>query len=128
MSLNAFIFTGSDFSKSLPGILLQFRQKKIAFCGDITEMFHQMRIRKEDCPAQRTQVSDHENDDLSVYQLEVMMFGSVYSTFCAQYVKIVNASEFQQEYPAAAAAIINKHHMDDFVQPIDTEEEALQLN
>ncbi len=109
VSLNDFLLTGSDLLNSLPEILIQFRQKKIAFCGDITEILHQVRIRKEDCPAQRILFRDSEEDDPSVLQLEVMMFGSVCSPFCAQYVKNANASEFQEEYPAAAAAIIKKH-------------------
>ncbi len=128
VSMNDFLLTGLDLLVSLPGILLKFRQRKYAFSRDIAEMFHQVRIRAEDCPAQRFLFKENEDDEQpSIYQLEVMMFGSVCSPYCAQYIKNKNAMEFAEEFPAAANAIVHKHYMDDYLDSVDTEGEAVQL-
>ena len=86
----------------------------MAVGGDITEMFHQIRIRQQDYPAQRFLWREKEDEDPSTFQLEVMMFGSVCSPFCAQYAKNANATEYEKEFPEAANAIINYHYMDDW--------------
>ena len=52
-SLNDFLLPGPDFYNSLAGVLCKFRQKEIAICADIKEMFPQIKIRPEDCKAQR---------------------------------------------------------------------------
>ena len=47
-SLNMNLLTGSDVANNLVGVLLGFRQEKIAFPADIEKMFHQIRVREED--------------------------------------------------------------------------------
>ncbi|UYV78363.1 FTSJ3 [Cordylochernes scorpioides] len=51
LSLGSFLLTGPDLLVSLSGVLLKFRRKAIAFTGDITEVFHQVKIRQDDCAA-----------------------------------------------------------------------------
>jgi len=94
VSLNDYLLTGPDLLVSLPGVLMKFRQRKVAFSGYITEMFHQVSIRNDDCPAQRILWREKDDEEPSTYQLEVMMFGSVCSPYCAQFVKNRNALEF----------------------------------
>ena len=44
-SLNKELFNGSDLLHSLVGVLLQFRNNKIALVGDVEAMFHQVRVK-----------------------------------------------------------------------------------
>jgi len=66
-SLNDHLMTDSDLLVSLPGVLFKFRHRKIAFTGDMTEMFHQVKIRKEDRAAQRCLWREKENEEPQVY-------------------------------------------------------------
>ena len=50
-SLNKQLLTGPDLLQELPAILMRFREKAVAIAGDIDQMFHQVRLRKDDRPA-----------------------------------------------------------------------------
>jgi hypothetical protein len=50
--LNDFLLKGPDLLNPLPAVLMRFRENKIAITGDIKEMFHQVKLRKEARPSQ----------------------------------------------------------------------------
>lgn len=128
VSLNDVLLTGPDRYNSLLGVLFKFRQGKVAICGDIREMFHQVRIRDEDLTSQRFLWRGTDRDrSPDVYVMKVMIFGSASSPFCAQEIKNKNAKEQSIEFPEAADAIINKHYVDDYLDSFNTDEEALKM-
>ncbi|XP_068728733.1 uncharacterized protein [Montipora capricornis] len=47
-SLNEQLLQGPDFTNSLIGILLRFRQERIGLMADIEKMFHQVRVSPQD--------------------------------------------------------------------------------
>ena len=47
-SLNDHLYTGPDILNSLIGILMRFRQEKIAVVGDVEAMYHRVKVYKED--------------------------------------------------------------------------------
>ncbi|XP_055615070.1 uncharacterized protein LOC129761373 [Toxorhynchites rutilus septentrionalis] len=126
--LNSVLLTGPDMMTSLVSVLLQFREHRIAICGDIREMFLQIGIRPTD---QFYQLflwwDDTEQQEPSTFVVEVMIFGARSSPTTAQFVKNHNAQRFEAEYPAAAVAIINNHYVDDMLASTETEEEAIEL-
>lgn len=94
MSLNDKLLSGPDLLKSLLGVLMRFRQKPIAFVGDIKEMFLQIKIRSEDQPYQRfLWRGNNRNCEPDVYCMTSMIFGSTSSPCSAIYIKNANAME-----------------------------------
>lgn len=101
-ALNTVLMKGPDLLRSLIGILLRFREYRIAVCGDIREMFHQIKIIKDD---QKAQQFLWRNCDLSsepdIYVMRVMTFGASCSPSLANYIKDINAERFIKDHPKA---------------------------
>jgi len=126
-SLNDYLMPGPDLFSSLTSILLNFRIYPIAFSGDIKEMFLQVRMRPEDQPAQRILWREPRQDSpMSVYQIQVVLFGAICAPCFAQDVRIRNGKEFLNSKPEAARDVIEKHYMDDYLAGAFTTEEAIQ--
>ncbi|VDI74823.1 Hypothetical predicted protein [Mytilus galloprovincialis] len=51
VSLNSRLLQGPDFMNSLVGVLMRIRQDHIALATDIEAMFHQVRVKDDDCDA-----------------------------------------------------------------------------
>ncbi|XP_055590346.1 uncharacterized protein LOC129742471 [Uranotaenia lowii] len=128
ISLNSMLLKGPDQNCALTDVLIRFRANRIAVCGDIREMFHQVLISEEDQHCQRFLWKDNVNDaEPSTYVMQVMTFGASCSPSSAQYVKNYNAQQYQGQYPLAAAAITNSHYVDDMLLSVESEQEAIQL-
>lgn len=127
ISLNSALLKGPDQLNSLLFVLYRFRERHVAVTGDIKEMFHQVKIKKQDQDAQRFLWRDNEGDEVKHYTMQVMTFGATCSPSSAQYVLNKNASEFREVYPRAYMAIKENHYVDDFLDSLDSEEEAIEL-
>ncbi|XP_062557274.1 uncharacterized protein LOC134222147 [Armigeres subalbatus] len=127
VSLNSFLLKGLDQLTSLLEVLIRFHEHRVAVCGDIKEMYHQVQIRVEDQHCQRFLLKNENEESPSTYIVQVMTFGACCSPSTAQHVKNSNAKRFEQEYPEAANAIIKGHYVDDMLVSTETEEEAVNL-
>lgn len=104
-----------------------FRMRRIGICADIAEMFHQIEIQPSGRRSQRFLWRNSTSEPIDVYEICVMTFGATCSPTSAQYVKNINASRFENQYPDAVKAIRELHYVDDFVASFDTETEAIAL-
>nr|XP_044248764.1 uncharacterized protein LOC123002519 [Drosophila takahashii] len=127
ISLNSLLLKGPAQLAPLVPILRRYRERRVAIGGDIAEMFHQVRIRAEDQRYQRFIFIDPETQKRENYVMQVMTFGASCSPSCAQFVKNRNASEFEKQYPRAVKCILENHYVDDMLDSVDTEEEAINL-
>ncbi|XP_062557436.1 uncharacterized protein LOC134222310 [Armigeres subalbatus] len=125
VSLNSTLMKGPDMLVSLPEVINHFREKPIAFGGDIAEMYHQIRVKPEDRSAQRFLFREHQNQPPQTYVMDVLTFGATCSPCSAQFVKNLNARRFINELPEAVNAIIYRHYVDDYYDSVDTIEEAI---
>ncbi|XP_073816888.1 uncharacterized protein [Musca autumnalis] len=127
VSLNDHLLPGPDLNQSLLSVMFKFREKPIAVCGDIKEMFLQVGIIKEDQEAQRFLYRESESQPVSQYVMTRAIFGATCSPTIAQYVKNTNAEMFVDKYPRAVEAIIRKHYVDDYVDCFSSVEEAIKV-
>lgn len=128
LSLNSFLLKGPDMLSPLPTILLLFREKAVAICGDIEEMFHQVRVRPQDCDVQRFLWRDcDQSRKPDIYVMKVMIFGATCAPSLSQYIKNLNASHYKKQFPRATKLIKEMHYVDDLLASVDTAEEAISL-
>ncbi|XP_058819710.1 uncharacterized protein LOC131682338 [Topomyia yanbarensis] len=127
VALNTMLLKGPDLLNTLLNVLYGFRKKRVALCADLKEMFHQIRIRREDRHAQRLLWRDDPTQAPDVYLMDVATFGATCSPCSAQFVKNLNAKEHSRQYPVAADAIIRKHYVDDYLDSADDVDEAVKL-
>ncbi|OXA37807.1 Pol polyprotein [Folsomia candida] len=127
-SLNDYLLTGPDLLNSLASVIIKFRQNQIGFSGDIRDMFHQVRVRKEDLASQRFLWRGWDREKKpDIYQMEVLIFGGTSSPTSTIFVTHKNADAHREEYPEAAAAIKTKHYMDDYLDSKSTVKDAIQI-
>ncbi|XP_070067134.1 uncharacterized protein [Drosophila virilis] len=122
--LNDCLLKLPDTLASLMGVLIRFRERPIAVSGDIREMFHQVKVRREDQAAQKFLWRDGDSSRFSeTYVMPVMTFGG--SCSLANYVK--NRKRFGAEHPDAVKAICENRVVDDWLQSADAESQMIQL-
>ncbi|XP_075163342.1 uncharacterized protein LOC142235976 [Haematobia irritans] len=121
--------SGPDLLKPLVNVLLNFRVGKVAVCGDIAEMFHQIKVRESDMHTQRFLWWDKNDlpEKPSVYVMCSLTFGISCAPCIAHYVRDFNADQFKDKYTCAVTAIQHNHYVDDFIDSVDSEEEAIEL-
>lgn len=127
-SLNDHLLQGPDKLVSLPGVLLKFRQRRVGFTADIKDMFHRVKVRKEDAQSQRFLWRGMDRSrDPDILEMGVLIFGAACSPSCAQEAKNRNAEDYKEEFPAAHEAIVRRHYVDDYLDSCDTPEEAIKM-
>ncbi|XP_074030342.1 uncharacterized protein [Leptinotarsa decemlineata] len=126
VSLNDFLCQGPDYVPSLISVLWRFRQGRIAFGGDIRDMFHRVSIIEEDRCAQLFLWRGMErNQSPDVYEMKAMIFGAISSPSAAQFVKNKNAASFEDKYPGIVRAMEKQHYVDDYLDSCHTIDEAI---
>ncbi|XP_036347095.1 uncharacterized protein LOC118756437, partial [Rhagoletis pomonella] len=127
--LNDFMFPGPDLLNSLVEVLLSFRVGRVAVCGDVAEMFHQINIRESDMHAQRFLWWDEADkpQQPSVYVMRALTFGVNCAPCIAHFIRDNNAEQFRHEFPRAVEAVQRYHYVDDFIDSERDEETALEL-
>ncbi|XP_065095610.1 uncharacterized protein LOC135717448 [Ochlerotatus camptorhynchus] len=126
VSLNSLLLKGPDLLTSLLAVLVQFREFRIAICGDIREMYLQV-LLKQDVRLCFFWKDNQVNADPSVYIMTVLPFGVSCAPSIAQYVKNTNAQRFEKDHPTAVRAIVDQHYVDDMLASVESEQEAIDL-
>ncbi|XP_038062588.1 uncharacterized protein LOC119733080 [Patiria miniata] len=126
-NLNDELLAGPTLHSSLMEVLLRFRQGRVAVSGDITGMFHQVRLLPEDSPMFRFLWWDEKRDDWLVFQWLVLPFGAACSPCCATFALQKAAIDANARYPAVQKTIERETYVDNQLASRHSEEEAREL-
>jgi hypothetical protein len=121
VSLNDRVDPRPNLINSLVQVLIRFREKPIAICGDVAEMYHQIALPPEDLKYQRLFFEGEE------YQFDRVMFGNPCSPTLSQAVIRKHAHYYANEFPKAAKVLRENVYVDDVMTSFDNEEEAIQV-
>ena len=129
-SLNQELLQGPDLMNNLVGVILRFRQERIALASDIEGMFHQVRVHECDQNALRFLWFEDGNSskDVTEYQMAVHLFGATSSpSVCCFALK--ETANYQENHcsSSAVSTIHNNFYMDDLLKSTSTPEEASAL-
>lgn len=124
-SLNNQLLQGPDFNEPLWDILFRFRQwhsvPTLAKC--ITRLERRRRTGSINVFCG----TGGKNEELRVFEMQVMTFGANCSPSIAQFVKNENARLFQETHPEGVAAILRSLYVDDWVESCRSEADAIRL-
>ena len=125
LCLNDLIETGPKLQNDLTEILIRFRRFPIALVCDISEMYLQISIAEKDRPFLR--FLWEKEGHIKTYQFKRLVFGLNTSPFLAQLVSRENAHKYEESYPRAVETICSSTYMDDSLDSVKTESEAIIL-
>ena len=129
-SLNDQLLQGPDFTNSLVGVLLCFRQEKVAVMADVEKMFHQARVKPEDCEALQFLwwlEGDLDQDPID-YQMVVHLFGARSSPSCSSYALRKTAEDNQCEFSVQSIEVAyNNFYVDDCLNPFTPKSDLIDF-
>ena len=127
-ALNDYWLKGPDLLNNLFGVILRFREKEVAVMGDISKMYHRIRIPEEDQHVHRFLWRNLETErEPDVYVKTVLTFGDKPAPAMAQIALRKTAEENKKDYPEAAEVLTKNSYMDDICGSVDTVAQAQKL-
>lgn len=128
-SLNDKLLQGPDLINNLAGVLIRFRQEKVALIADVQAMFHQVRVTPDDCDALRFLwwSGDMERPPED-HQMLVHIFGAASSPCCSNKALRQTAEHNQEKYgEEAAETVCRNFYVDDLLKSVKTTTKGVEL-
>ncbi|XP_055621958.1 uncharacterized protein LOC129765576 [Toxorhynchites rutilus septentrionalis] len=126
-SLNDCLLVGPIIQDDLRSIILRCRIKQIMLVADVEKMFRQINVHQEDRSLQCILWRESPSEEVSVYELNTVTYGTKSAPFLATRTLKQLAMEEEQRFPIAARAVSEDTYMDDVLTGTDDVEEALRL-
>ncbi|KAK3726555.1 hypothetical protein QZH41_001957 [Actinostola sp. cb2023] len=128
-SLNRKLLQGPDMTNNLTGVLMIFRQDKIALVADVEGMFHQVKVTPQDQDALRfLWWSGSLDEPPDEYLMTVHIFGATDSPCCSNYCLRKTALDHQGEYDAIVTNTVLRHfYVDDMLTALKNEELTISV-
>ena len=127
-SLNDCLAKGPSMLNDILGILIRFREKEVAFVGDISKMFHSIDISLKD---QMTHLFLWRNLDIKkeiqTYAMTKVNMGDRPSSAIVQTSLQKTALEAMNTYPKASKTVLRNSYMDDISGSVESHSKAFQL-
>ena len=119
--LNDLLLNGPDLTNNLFGVLMRFRQERVALMADIESMFHQVKVSEADCSYLRFLWWPDGNleSNLEEYQMVVHLFGAASSPSCSNFALRKTAEDNSQHFPEAVVSTVkNNFYVDDCLKAL----------
>ena len=123
--LNDYRLKGPVLLNNLFGVMLRFRENKVALSADISKMYHRILNPERDQHIQRYLWRDMETEREPVKT--VLTFGDKPAPAMAQTALRKTAEEAKNCYPDAAKIIADNTYIDDICDSVPSVEEAKRL-
>lgn len=127
VSLNDTMYQGPKLQSNLFDVLLRFRKHPVALVCDIEEMYLQINLKESDKRFNRFLWRTDNSQKPDIYEFNRLVFGANCSPFLAQFVSQENARLYENDYPLAAETILNSTYMDDSMDSVMSDEQAIEL-
>ena len=130
ISLNDALLQGPDLTNTLVGVLLRFRQEPVAFMADVEAMFHQVRVKPEQCDLLRFLWWPGGNlaEKPQVYRMKVHLFGTVSSPSECNFALRKTADDNQIDFDEDAVSVVKRNfYVDDCLKSCHNDKEAIRL-
>ncbi|XP_041463438.1 uncharacterized protein LOC121414350 [Lytechinus variegatus] len=127
-TLNEYWMKGPDLLNSLLGVLLRFRERKVAVCGDISKMYHRVLVPESDQHVHRFLWRNMQiTRSPDTYIKTVLTFGDKPAPAMAQIALRKTAEEAESRHPEAAQVLKTCVYMDDICESVTDNPEAERL-
>lgn len=127
VSLNDALLVGPVIQEDLRSIIMRSRTKQIMLVSDVEKMFRQIWVNSNDCPLQSILWRSNPRDEIDVYELSTVTYGTKPAPYLATRTLKQLATDEGSSYALAERAIMEDTYMDDVITGADTVEEACEL-
>ncbi|XP_072377717.1 uncharacterized protein [Diabrotica undecimpunctata] len=125
-SLNDLQYIGPKVQNDIISILLRFRMFRYVVSADITKMYRQILIHNDHKSLQRIVWRDNPEQDLSVYELNTVTYGTTSAPYLAIKCLQTLAQEHINSFPLASQTILKDFYVDDLLTGSNSISELIQ--
>ena len=126
-SLNSTLMVGPTVHPPLLGVLIRFRNHRIAMIADVSRMYRAVLLTDHDKDLHRFVWRNSITEPLKDYRMTRVTFGVSASSFVANMCVKQNAIDLESEYPCAAKQVHTSFYVDDYLGGADSSQEAVKL-
>ncbi|KYN02131.1 hypothetical protein ALC62_07059 [Cyphomyrmex costatus] len=127
ISLNNALMVGPVLQQDVVSILLRFRTYKYVMTSDIEKMYRQIRVDTEQTSLQRIVWREDPSENIKVYELLTLTYGTAPASFIATKVIQRLAVLEAHKFPKGAAIASRDFYVDDFISGANTFAEAREI-
>ncbi len=127
-SINDVCFSkGPNMINDLTQVLTRFRRYNVGIMGDVSKMFLKVQVPEEYRKYYRFLWCSRDGTETYVFQFCGHLFGNNGSPTCAIWTTQRNARDYVARYPRAVEMIVKSTIVDDHIDSVPTDEEAIEL-
>jgi len=125
LSLNNCLMVGPTVQPDLFSLLLKFRYRRVAIKADIAKMYRQFAVHPDDAKYQLIVWRESPTLPIKSFQLNTVTYGTSAAPFLATRCLNQLAIDNREKFPVGARAAEESFYVDDLIDSVDTEEQAI---